>query len=83
MIVLMALDHANYIVALRHSSCEYWGGYFPVYGDPLAFINRFATQLCAPGFFFLMGVLMGVGMLLFVESRPEKGWSRWQIMRHF
>lgn len=79
MIVLMALDHANYMVALRHSSGEFWGGYFPVYVDPLAFINRFATHLCAPGFFFLMGV----GMLLFAESRRERGWSRWQILRHF
>jgi len=79
MIVLMALDHANDMVALRHSSGEYWGGYFPVYDDPLAFINRFVTHLCAPGFFFLMGV----GMLLFAESQREKGWSRWQIVRHF
>ena len=78
MIVLMALDHANYMVALRHSSGEYWGGYF-LYDDPLAFINRFVTHLCAPGFFFLMGA----GMLLFAESRREKGWSRWQILRHF
>ncbi|MEJ2569249.1 MAG: hypothetical protein P8Y98_01790 [Anaerolineales bacterium] len=68
MIVLMALDHANYMVALRHSSGEYWGGYF-LYDDPLAFINRFVTHLCAPGFFFLMGA----GMLLFAESRREKG----------
>ncbi|MEJ2550570.1 MAG: heparan-alpha-glucosaminide N-acetyltransferase domain-containing protein [Anaerolineales bacterium] len=79
MIVLMALDHANYLVALRHRSGEYWGGYFPVYDDPLAFVNRFVTHLCAPGFFFLMGA----GMLLFAESRREKGWSRWQILRHF
>jgi uncharacterized membrane protein len=26
---------------------------------------------------------MGVGMLLFAESRREKGWGRWQILRHF
>jgi len=79
LIVLMALDHANYMVALRHSSGEHWGGYFPVYNDPLAFVNRLVTHICAPGFFFLMGV----GMLLFAESRQEKGWSTLQILRHF
>jgi uncharacterized membrane protein len=79
LIVLMALDHANYMVALRHSSGEHWGGYFPLYNDPLAFVNRFVTHLCAPGFFFLMGV----GMLLFAESRRERGWRAPQIFRHF
>ncbi len=79
LIVLMALDHANYMVALRHSPGEHWGGYFPVYSDPLAFVNRFVTHLCAPGFFFLMGV----GMLVFAESRREKGWRTLQILRHF
>lgn len=79
LIVLMALDHANYMVALQHSSGEHWGGYFPVYSDPLAFVNRFVTHLCAPGFFFLMGV----GMLLFAGSRRKKGWSMLQILRHF
>jgi uncharacterized membrane protein len=79
LIVLMALDHANYMVALRHSPGEYWGGYFPVYNNPLAFVNRFVTHLCAPGFFFLMGL----GMLFFAESRREKGWRTSQILRHF
>ena len=79
LIVLMALDHANYMVALRHSPGEHWGGYFPVYSDPLAFVNRFVTHLCAPGFFFLMGV----GMLLFAESRRAKGWTTLQVLRHF
>ncbi|NIS81109.1 MAG: DUF1624 domain-containing protein [Anaerolineales bacterium] len=78
-IVFMALDHANYMVALKHSSGEHWGGPFPVFHDTLAFVTRFVTHLCAPGFFFLMGV----GMLLFAESRRERGWSTWQILRHF
>lgn len=78
-IVFMALDHANYIVALKHTSGEYWGGAFPAYYNTLAFLNRFVTHLCAPGFFFLMGV----GMLLYAESRRERGWSTWKILRHF
>jgi uncharacterized membrane protein len=28
-VVLMAVDHANYFVAHQHSSGEYWGGPFP------------------------------------------------------
>ncbi len=79
LIVLMALDHANYTVALQNSSGEHWGGYFPAYNDPLAFVNRLVTHLCAPGFFFLMGA----GMLLFAESRREMGWRTLQILRHF
>ncbi|NIM96466.1 MAG: DUF1624 domain-containing protein [Anaerolineales bacterium] len=78
-IVLMALDHANYFVAQKHSSGEYWGGSFPVYQDALAFITRFVTHFAAPGFFFLMGV----GMLLFADSRRKRGWRVWDIMRHF
>ena len=78
-IVFMALDHANYFVAQKHSPGEYWGGPFPVYDDPLAFMTRFVTHLSAPGFFFLMGV----GMLLFADSRQKRDWSKWAVVRHF
>ena len=78
-ITLMALDHANYFIAQKHSPGEYWGGEFPSYSDPLAFLTRFITHPCAPGFFFLMGV----GMLLFANSRRRLGWSGWTITRHF
>jgi len=78
-IVFMALDHANHFIAHKHSPGEYWGGAFPVYYDPLAFITRLVTHLSAPGFFFLMGA----GMLLFAVSRRKQGWSEWAILRHF
>ena len=78
-IVFMALDHANHFVAHKHSPGEYWGGAFPVYYDPLAFLTRLVTHPSAPGFFFLMGA----GMLLFAESRRKQGWSEWAIIRHF
>lgn len=78
-IVLMALDHANHFVAQQHSSGEYWGGAFPAYGDGLAFLTRFVTHFCAPGFF----LLMGLGMALFARTRQERGWSRWDVIRHF
>ncbi len=77
--VLMALDHANYFVAQQHSSGEYWGGPFPVYHDGLAFLTRLVTHLCAPGFFFLMGV----GMQQFARSRLEHGWAKRAVLGHF
>lgn len=77
--VLMALDHANFFVAQKHSSGEYWGGAMPVYHDGWAFITRLVTHLSAPGFFFLMGV----GMFYFSRSRREGGWGNWAIIRFF
>jgi len=78
-IILMALDHANHFIAQQHSPGEYWGGPFPAYHDALAFLTRLVTHLCAPGFFFLMGV----GMLLFANARRKQGWSEWAIIGHF
>jgi uncharacterized membrane protein len=78
-IVFMALDHANLLVAQQHPSGEYWGGSLPVYGDSLAFLTRFVTHFCAPGFF----LLMGLGMALFARTRLERGWTRWEVIRHF
>ena len=75
----MALDHANYFIAQQHSSGEHWGGTFPSYSSILPFLTRFVTHFSAPGFFFLMGV----GMLLFAESRKNKAWNRWRIIGHF
>lgn len=79
LITLMALDHASLFVAHKHSSGEMWGGPFPVYDDPLAFLTRFVTHFCAPGFF----LLMGVGMALLAHAGRERGWSKWAIIRHF
>jgi len=77
-IVLMALDHANYFIAQQHSSGEHWGGPFPEYSDALSFLVRLVTHPVAPAFSFLMGV----GMLLFAVSRRKKGWSEGSIVRH-
>ncbi len=79
LIVLMALDHANYLIAQRHSSGEYWGGILPLFPDTAHFLTRFVTHFCAPGFFFLMGA----GMVLFAESRRARGWTNLQIWSHF
>ena len=79
LIVLMALDHANYHIAQQHSSGEYWGGLFPTYTSSIHFLTRFVTHLSAPGFFFLLGV----GMVFFTHNRLEKDWSWGKIGRHF
>lgn len=79
LIVVMALDHANYYIAQQHSSGEYWGGPVPVYASPVHFLTRFITHLSAPGFFFLMGM----GMVLFTRSRMKMGWSLGRIRVHF
>ncbi len=76
--VLMALDHANLFVAQRHSPGEYYGGAFPVWYDPLAFVTRLLTHPAAPGFF----MLLGAGMVLFAHSRRQRGWTERQIVRH-
>lgn len=77
--VLMALDHANHFVAQQHSSGEYWVGSFPIYHDALTFLTRFVTHLAAPGFFFLMSA----GIVMFADTRRKRGWSEWEIIRHF
>lgn len=75
--LLMALDHANWFIAQKHSTGEHWGGPYPIYSDALPFLTRLVTHPCAPGFAFLMGV----GMLLFAKSRKAHGWSKWVIWR--
>ena len=78
-IIFMAMDHANLLIAQKHPPSEMWGGAFPVYYDALAFLTRFVTHFAAPGFF----LLMGAGMVLFARSRRERGWSTWQVAQHF
>jgi uncharacterized membrane protein len=76
--IFMALDHATYFAVKAHSS-EYWGLPLPQYQSPLAFITRFVTHPCAPGFFFLLGL----SMVFFAESRRGLGWSNKKIRRYF
>ncbi|UCF99763.1 MAG: DUF1624 domain-containing protein [Spirochaetaceae bacterium] len=78
LVLLMALDHANYFVAQRHSSGEYWGGPFPAYPSAGAFLSRLVTHPAAPGFFFLMGA----GMALFEFRRADAGWKPRRIRGH-
>lgn len=77
--ILMAIDHANYFVARMHPTGEFWGIPLPQYESVLAFLTRWVTHICAPGFFFLMGA----SMILFAQSRRKKGWTEKEITRHF
>jgi uncharacterized membrane protein len=76
--VLMAIDHASYFIARVHSA-EFWGIALPVYPNALWFWTRWITHLCAPGFFFLMGI----GMVLFADARRQAGWEEGRITRFF
>ncbi|UCE41825.1 MAG: DUF1624 domain-containing protein [Candidatus Aminicenantes bacterium] len=76
--ILMAIDHANYFVARMHPTGEFWGLALPQYNNIAEFLTRYVTHICAPGFFFLMGV----GMVLFANSRRSLGWSESKISRH-
>lgn len=82
--VIMALDHASAFIAHVHGS-EFWTGPWTRYSPtdfvrgPLAFLSRFITHLCAPGFFFLMGA----SMALFAASRRRIGWDAARITRYF
>ena len=74
---LMAIDHASIFVRRWHPF-ETWDQPLPDYPSLAAMLTRLATHPCAPGFFFLMGT----GMLLFLRSRREAGWSDRRIAGH-
>lgn len=76
--VLMAVDHASFFVGKLHPG-EFWGLALPRYPDALAFLTRWVTHICAPGFFFLMGA----GMILFAAARRKAGWTENRITRFF
>lgn len=76
--ILMAVDHASYFIARAHSA-EFWGVALPVYPDAFWFWTRWITHLCAPGFF----LLMGIGMILFADSRSKAGWNQTRMTKFF
>ncbi len=75
-VVVMAIDHVSFMIGRFHSG-EMWAGLWTRYASPLAFLTRFVTHFCAPGFFFLMGV----GISLLVDARSKQGWSTGRISR--
>lgn len=76
----MALDHCVYLLwsGAREPSFLFWYG--PLLSDEnlSELIIRFVSNLCAPGFF----LLMGAGFALFAEARRGQGWSEAAIRRY-
>lgn len=76
--ILMALDHVNIFIGKEHFN-EPWGLDFTYYTDIGQWLIRFVTHLCAPGFFFFMGM----SMVLFTINRQGKKWSPKSIIQYF
>lgn len=76
--LLMALDHASAMIGRVHFS-EWWGVEFKGYPDLGWWLTRFLSHLCAPGFFFLMGM----SIFLFAQKRLQSEWPVGQINRYF
>ncbi len=76
--IFMALDHASAMVGRVHFS-EMWGVDFKGYPDLSWWFTRFISHLCAPGFFFLMGM----SIYLFAKKRKEAKWSDKDIYIYF
>lgn len=72
--ILMAIDHSSAFIARQHAS-EFWSGAMSIHTDAAAFLTRWVTHLCAPGFFFLMGA----GIYWFAASRRAAGWTDGRI----
>jgi len=75
--MLMAIDHMR--MMLMPHPLETWDAALPRYDSAAAFLSRFITHFCAPGFFFLMGA----GMVLFADARGKTGWNRAGIAGHW
>jgi uncharacterized membrane protein len=75
--VLMAIDHASFFIARVHAS-ESWARQGE-YASLTAFLTRWVTHLCAPGFF----MLMGAGMVWLAQTRARDGWTPARIRRFF
>lgn len=75
--VVMAIDHASFFIARVHAA-ETW--FAPgEYASTTAFVTRWVTHLCAPGFF----MLMGAGLVWLAEARRRDGWTVARIRRFF
>lgn len=80
---LMSLDHAAlFLGAWLHGTpkqSESAGTPFTRWNFTTAYVSRTLTHLCAPGFFFLMGM----GCVYFQRSRAKIGWSKPRMAKHF
>jgi len=77
LMVVMALDHAGFMVGRFHSQ-EMWAGAWTRYTSAIPFLTRFVTHFCAPGFF----LLMGAGIAFTADSRSRQGWPPRRVVWH-
>lgn len=77
--IVMALDHTRSFLMTYDGVKEIW--YTPATYNPQVwdFISRYVSHLAAPGFFFMMGM----GMVLMVESRKKIGWDDQKVFVSF
>ena len=83
LMILMAIDHCALSQgAWRHGVAlegESDGTIVDTWNDPVAWVARMSTHLCAPGFMFLLGM----GIVYFGTSRSKLGWSSREMAQHF
>jgi uncharacterized membrane protein len=77
--IVMALDHTRSFLMKYDGVKEIW--YEPAIYNPQFwdFLSRYASHPAAPGFFFMMGM----GMVLMVESRRKIGWDDQKVFVSF
>ena len=77
--IVMALDHTRSFLMKYDGVKEIWyekATYNPEIWD---FVSRYVSHVAAPGFFFMMGM----GMVLMVESRRKIGWDDNKVFQSF
>lgn len=74
--IIMAIDHASFFVGKIRFN-EFWGIDLSSNNETIWFYTRLISHICAPGFFFLMGI----GVLFLAQSRLKSGWSNFRIKR--
>ncbi len=77
--IVMAIDHTRSFLMQYDGTKEIWSAdaiYNPQVWD---FVSRYSSHVAAPGFFFMMGM----GMVLMVESRKKVGWDEHQVFVSF
>mmetsp|Transcript_6491 Transcript_6491/g.7423 ORF Transcript_6491/g.7423 Transcript_6491/m.7423 type:complete len:522 (-) Transcript_6491:96-1661(-) len=79
--VIMAWDHTKDIVAdTTQKGQEGWNGEGATWNNNfMFFFARAISDICAPGFFYTMGI----SIVLFSSKRIEKNWSWKRILNHF
>jgi len=80
--LVMAWDHVKdgLLVTMPVSAFQYWCGPYADFDDNIGyFIARWVSNICAPGFFYTMGI----GMVMYTQSRLRKGQTTVSIILHF